>query len=133
MRVHFLWNSPLRIDISSCCHNNYHMKILLVRQSPLGLTFVLISSITLFFPRGAILSDGPINPFTAPACKISGLKDARTHLKNSLFSGPVTSPFSVMHFDENLLRSQCEKENKKRLKDFKSCTFIGSFEVTPWR
>ena len=53
------------------------------------------------------------NPFTAPACKISGLKDARTHLKNSIFSGPIASPFSVMRFGENPLQGQCEKENKK--------------------
>ena len=130
MLVHFLLINPFRIDISSCCHNNCLMKTLLLRQSPLGLTFVLVNSITPFFPRGAVLSGGPINPFTAPAYKISGLKDARTHLRNSLFSSPVTS-FSVMRLGENLLRSQCEKE--KRLKDFKCCTFIGRFEVTSWQ
>ena len=52
-----------------------------------------------------------INPFPSPACKISGLKDVRLHLKNSIFF--VTSPFSVMHFDKNILQGQCEKENKK--------------------
>ena len=59
-----------------------------------------------------------INPISAPVCKISRLKDAWTHLKNSLFSGPVTSPLSVMHFDENLLQSQCEKEKGWRILNF---------------
>ena len=53
-----------------------------------------------------------INPFTAPACKISGLKDARTRLKNSIFSGLRTNllkKFSAMCFDENPFTSQCKK------------------------
>ena len=54
-----------------------------------------------------------LNPFIAPACTISGLKDAWMHLKNTIFSSPVTSPFSVMYFDENPLQGQCEKEKKK--------------------
>ena len=49
-----------------------------------------------------------INPFTAPACKISGLYDA-----NSVFSGPVTSIFNAMRFDGNPLTCQCEKGGKK--------------------
>ena len=36
-----------------------------------------------------------LNPFTAPACKLSGLKDAQTRLRNSILSGPITHPFSV--------------------------------------
>ena len=66
------------------------------------------------------------NPFTASGCKISGLKGARTHLKNSLFSGPVTSPFSAMRFDENPLQSQCKKENKKA-EGFQISHFYWSF------
>ena len=54
-----------------------------------------------------------INPFTASACKISGLKDAQVHLKNSIFSGPITSTFNVMRFDENPFTCQSKKENKK--------------------
>ena len=38
-----------------------------------------------------------INPFTAPACKISGLKNANTHAcEQYIFMGPVTNPLSVM-------------------------------------
>ena len=35
-------------------------------------------------------STDPINSFTASVCNISRLKDARTHLKNGIFSGPIT-------------------------------------------
>ena len=41
------------------------------------------------------------NPFTAPACKISGLKHAQMRLQNSIFSTPVTSIFSAVHCDES--------------------------------
>ena len=34
--------------------------------------------------------------FTALACKISGLKYARTHLKNGMFSGPNTHIYVLM-------------------------------------
>ena len=38
-----------------------------------------------------------INPFTAPARKITGLKDARTRLQTlSIFSGPMTHLFSML-------------------------------------
>ena len=46
-----------------------------------------------------------INPFTDPACKISGLHDA-----NSIFSGPI---FNAMRFDGNPLTCQYEKGGKK--------------------
>ena len=81
-----------------------------------------------------------INPFTARACNISGLKDAGTRLQacyipvkhvifrsSMLYSGqtcyiPVkhvifrscnTSTFSVMRLDENPFTCQCEKEDKR--------------------
>ena len=37
-----------------------------------------------------------LNHFTAPACKISGLTDAQTPLKNSVCSGPITHLLSVL-------------------------------------
>ena len=45
-----------------------------------------------------------INPFTATASKISGLKDTRTCLKKLK---------NVMRFDENPFQTQCQKEKKK--------------------
>ena len=42
-----------------------------------------------------------LNPFTAPACKISGLKSAHSHThtcKQYFFSGPVTHPLSLSVF-----------------------------------
>ena len=36
-----------------------------------------------------------INPFTAPACKISGLKSAYTSA-DSIFEGPITNLLSVL-------------------------------------
>ena len=48
-----------------------------------------------------------INPFTAPACKISGLA-------NSTFSGPITSIFNAMHFDENPFTCQGQKKGDKK-------------------
>ena len=38
-----------------------------------------------------------LNPFTAPACKISKLKDAGTRLQTlSTFSGPITQLLSML-------------------------------------
>ena len=52
--------------------------------------------------------------FTAPVCKISGLKDALTCPQMVyIFSGTVTLTFSAMCFDENPFTYhcyQCEKE-----------------------
>ena len=38
-----------------------------------------------------------INHFPAPACKISGLKDAQTHLQTVYFSSPVTHLLSMLY------------------------------------
>ena len=82
-----------------------------------------------------------LNPFAAPACNISGLKGARTRLKNSMFSGPVTHLLSVLcRFDENPFTYQCEternrKEKREEKKDeeknagFHISHFISRFEV----
>ena len=48
------------------------------------------------------------NPFTAPARKFSGLKDARTCMQKVYF--PI---FNAVRFDENPFACQGEKENKK--------------------
>ena len=54
-----------------------------------------------------------ISPFTAPACNISGLKDARTRLQTVYFPVLNTSTFNAVRFDENPFKCQYEKENKK--------------------
>ena len=55
-----------------------------------------------------------INPFTAPACKISRLKDTRMHLQTiHVFSSPITSIFNAMFFYEIPFTWQCKKEAKK--------------------
>ena len=43
-----------------------------------------------------------LNPFTLPACKISGLKDAQMHLQTVyIFRSYNTSALNAMRFDEN--------------------------------
>ena len=54
-----------------------------------------------------------INPFTATACKTSGLKGARTYLQDSTFSGPITNLFSILCVLTQILSCQCEETNKK--------------------
>ena len=66
---------------------------------------------TVSIPCGYSVS---VNPFTAPAGKISGLKDGRIDAPaNSTFSGLVTSAFSAKRFDENPLSRHCENKDKK--------------------
>ena len=57
-----------------------------------------------------------INPFTAPACKMSGLKDARTRLRTVYFPVPWQFAFNAIRFDENLFTYLCKK---RRLKDLR--------------
>ena len=65
------------------------------------------------------------NPFTAPACKISGVKDARAHLQTVHF--PVLRPtFNAVRLNENPLTCQCEKEDKKA-HSLRFRTFTGRF------
>ena len=77
----------------------------------------------------------PFNPFTAPACTISGLKDARTRLQKFYIPTYMlhnTSTFSVMRHDENLFTCQCKKEDKKAY-CFKFRTFMCCFQMIPWQ
>ena len=53
-----------------------------------------------------------INPFTAPACKISRAKRCTDAHANSILSTPVTSTFSAVRFDENPFTCQREKEDR---------------------
>ena len=51
-----------------------------------------------------------INHFTAPASESSGLKEPRTCLRNSIFSGPVIHLLSVLSV---FFTCHCEKEDKQ--------------------
>ena len=52
-----------------------------------------------------------LNPFTAPACKIPGLTDARTQ-KQCVFRSHNTSAFSATRLDENPF-TYANAKNKK--------------------
>ena len=57
-----------------------------------------------------------INPFTAPACKISGWKMDGRACKQYIFRSrdtSKTSTYNAMRFHERLSTRQCEKEDKK--------------------
>ena len=72
------------------------------------------------------------NPFTAPACNISGLKDARAVPANSIFSGPIPHLLSMQCILMKILSDANEKKKTKRLKGFRFDTFIGPFWMTSW-
>ena len=57
-----------------------------------------------------------LNPFTAPACKMSGLKVDGHPRKQSVFWLYVTSTLNAMRFDENPFTCRCEKEKEKKKK-----------------
>ena len=54
-----------------------------------------------------------INPFTAPACTISGLEDSRTRLQTVYFQSYNTSTFNARRFNANRFTCQYEKEHEK--------------------
>ena len=91
---------------------------------------VFVPTLTIF-PTTAAAAKRILNPFTAPACKIFGLKDGRA-CRQDIFRSYNPSTFNAMRFDENPFTRQREKEIK-RLKDFRFRTFIGRFQVTPWQ
>ena len=56
------------------------------------------------------LSVVTVNPFTAPVCKMSGLKDHETvSPANSKFLSCNTSTFNAMRLDEDPFTCQCKK------------------------
>ena len=73
------------------------------------------------------------NPFTAPACKISGLKDEWMRLQKSMFSNPITHLLSMLYIVMKILLHVSGKKKTKRLKGLRFLTFIGSFQVTYWQ
>ena len=89
---------------------------------------IMLTVICLFF----------CNPFTAPACTISGLNDTRKRLQTVYF--PVLLHlFSMlcgvlMEFLSHASPKRRKKEKKKkRFKGFKFRTFMGRFQMTSWQ
>ena len=68
-----------------------------------------------------------INPFTAPACNFFGPAHARTPLKNSIFSDPITHLLSVQCFLMKIFSHASSKKKTKRLNGMKFRSFIGRF------
>ena len=67
-----------------------------------------------------------LNPFTAPACKISGLKRSHIHAwKQNIWWSYNRSTFNTAHFDINHFTCSCERG--KSLNDLKLGTFVGRF------
>ena len=64
-----------------------------------------------------------INPFTAPACKTSGLKDSGHAPANSIISAPITHLLSVLYVVTKVLSHAIANEETKRRKDFQFGTF----------
>ena len=65
----------------------------------------------------------------APACEISGLKDARTRLQTVHFQFYNTSTFNAAHFDKNPFTGQGENESKKA-EGFQMLHCYRSFSMT---
>ena len=73
-----------------------------------------------------------LNPFTAPACKISGQKKLLTYTpSNSTFDGPITNLLLILCILMEVLSRARAKgwvgEGKPRLDNFKFGTFTGHF------
>ena len=66
-----------------------------------------------------------INPFTAPACKISRLKDAHRCLQCT-FRSCNTCTFNAMRYDANPFTCQCKKE-EENTEGFQILHFYRSF------
>ena len=68
-----------------------------------------------------------VNPFTAAACDISGLKGAHIHAcKQYILWSCNKSTFSTVHFDRNPFT--CSYTGEKSLNYFKFDSFIGRFQ-----
>ena len=75
-----------------------------------------------------------INPFTAPDCKISGLKSAHRHTPpNSIFDGPVTNLLSTLSILTEILSRAHAKGPKKALMVSNLALLLVVFRVTAWQ
>ena len=79
---------------------------------------LLMSRVTYFIPRGPHRKlrqpkTEAINPFSAPACQISGLKSTRTNLQTVYFWSYNKCDVNSVRFGEHPFTYYCEKEKKK--------------------
>ena len=76
-----------------------------------------------------IHADFMFNPYTAAACKVSGLKDARTRPETVYFSVRYHIYFRCYHFYENPPHMRVRKKKKKRdLKVLNFALLLGVFK-----
>ena len=76
---------------------------------------------------GQLYNDLHLNPFTVPACQISGLNRCTDAPANSIVSGPVNSgTLNAMCFDKTPFTSQFEAEDR-RAERFQISLFYWSF------
>ena len=69
-----------------------------------------------------------LNPFTATACKISGLKDTGTRLKRYIFRSCNISFQCCVSI--KILLHDSVKNTTETVTGFKFCTFIGRLQMT---
>lgn len=69
-------------------------------------------------------SDITFNPFVVPGCKMSVLKNARTRLQNSIFSGPAANGLSMLCV---LMQIVLYASAKNKTRGFESSHFYWSF------
>ena len=76
--------------------------------------FIEVAHSTRFPPcRHSIDKDHLLNPFTASACTLSGLKSAPIHAyKQYIWSSCKKSAVSTVHFDRSPLTCSCERRKK---------------------
>ena len=74
-----------------------------------------------------------VNPFTVPACPISGAEKYMHMPANNVLCSPMTNPLSVLCALMKML-SYANRGTKKteRFRDFKFCTSVACYQVTSW-
>ena len=74
----------------------------------------------------------PMNPFTAAACKCSGLEHAWTRLQNGVFFAPITSTLNAARCDQVLSHASAKTKTKKA-SGFQISHFYWSVATTSWQ
>ena len=78
----------------------------------------------------SVASKASLNPFTAPACKISGMNDARMCCKQCIFRSYNIS-VQCNAFGWKGFHMPVRKRRQKGL--FKFCIFMGCFQIKSWQ
>ena len=73
----------------------FQARMLMAIGSCMGTTIVFRSAVLSDGTDKVLLSKPPLNPFTAPASKISGLKSTHIRLQ-TIFSGLIRNPLSAL-------------------------------------